>query len=119
MLRDAGKKVLFCSDGDYTEFLDDIAEAGADGFLFEPMTSLDAAVERFGRTHVIVSSKVDARTLTFGSRDQIRAEVDATLALARGCPGFFFAVGNHIPHNVPLEKALFYLDYLRENWHTG
>ncbi|MEN6645456.1 MAG: uroporphyrinogen decarboxylase family protein, partial [Armatimonadia bacterium] len=36
-LHAAGKKVLFISDGNYMEFAEDIAEAGADGFFFEPM----------------------------------------------------------------------------------
>jgi uroporphyrinogen-III decarboxylase len=26
--------------------------------------------------------------------------------LGRDCPGYFFAVGNHIPPNVPLENAM-------------
>ena len=115
VLRDAGKIVLFCSDGDFGAFVDDIAQAGAHGFIFEPMTDLDPIVTKYGGTHVIVGSKVDCRTLTFGGHDEIRAEVDATLELARECPGFIFAVGNHIPSNVPVENAVFYLDYLREH----
>jgi uroporphyrinogen-III decarboxylase len=59
---------------------------------------------------------VDCRTLTFGTREAIRAEIDATLALAKGCPGFVFAVGNHIPSNVPVENARFYFEYLRAGW---
>ncbi len=69
-LHEAGKTVLFCSDGDFTEFIDDIADAGADGFIFEPMTSLDYAVEKYGKTKVIVSSKVDCRTMTFGRKER-------------------------------------------------
>lgn len=116
VLKEQGIKVLFCSDANWTEFIDDIAEAGADGFIFEPMTSLEAIVERYGRSHVIVSSTVDCRTLTLGTKDRIRAEVDASLELAHRCPGFIFAVGNHIPSNVPVENALFYFDHLRKNW---
>ncbi|MBI5094210.1 MAG: hypothetical protein HZB26_17445 [Candidatus Hydrogenedentes bacterium] len=115
-LKAAGKKVLFCSDANWTMFLDDIAEAGADGFIFEPMVSLDAVVERFGKTHCIVGSKVDCRTLTYGSREEIQAQIDATLELAFDCPGFMCAVGNHIPSNVPVDNALFYLEYLRRRW---
>lgn len=115
-LRNAGKKVLFCSDGNWIEFLDDIALAGADGFIFEPMMPLEPVVDRYGKTHVIVSSKVDCRTLTFSSKADIAAEVDASLALARRCRGFMFAVGNHIPSNVPVENALFYFHYLRSRW---
>jgi len=116
VLHEAGKIVLFCSDANWTIFIDDVADAGADGFIFEPMTDLDYTVERYGQTHVIVSSKVDCRTLTFGTKDDIRAEVDATLPLAQSSPGFVFAVGNHIPSNVPVENALYYFDYLRKHW---
>jgi len=115
-LRDAGKKLLFCSDGNWSAFVGDIAEAGADGFIFEPMTALEPIVEEFGQTHCIVGSKVDCRTLTFGTQDEIRAEIDATLELAFQCPGFMFAVGNHIPSNVPVENGLFYFDYLSRHW---
>ena len=116
VLKSAGKKVLFCSDGDWSMFVGDIAEAGADGFIFEPMMALDPIVERFGRTHVIMGSKVDCRTLTFGSLHDIQREIDETLALAMDCPGFMFAVGNHIPSNVPVEAAMFYMEHLRRNW---
>ena len=116
ILKKAGKKVLFCSDGLLIEFIDDLADAGADGFIFEPMNPLEPIVEKYGRTHVIVGSKVDCRTLTFGTQKQIQAEIDATLPLARKCPGFMFAVGNHIPSNVPIENGLFYFDYLSKHW---
>jgi uroporphyrinogen-III decarboxylase len=116
LLKAAGKTVLFCSDANWTEFLDDIAAAGADGFIFEPMVSLDAVVERYGKTHCIVGSKVDCRTMTYGSKDEIKAEIDATLKLALDCPGFMCAIGNHLPSNVPVENALFYMDYLRKRW---
>ena len=117
VLKKASKKVLYCSDGTWTEFVDDIAEAGTDGFIFEPTTSLDVVAEKYGDTHVIVGSKVDCRTLTFGSKEDIQAEIDATLEIACRCPGFIFAVGNHIPSNVPLGNCHFYFDYLRANWH--
>jgi uroporphyrinogen decarboxylase len=112
----AGKKVLFCSDGNFTQFIDDIIDAGADGLIFEPLTSLDAVVSKWGKTHVIVGSKLDCRTLTFGTREQIAKEIDETLKLAFDCPGFMFAVGNHIPSNVPVENALFMYDYLSQRW---
>ena len=116
VLHQAGKTILYCSDGTWTEFVDDIADAGADGFIFEPTTSLDYIVERYGKTHVIVGSKVDCRTLTFGTYGAIQAEIDDTLALAKDCPGFVFAVGNHISSNVPIDNALFYFDYLSQRW---
>ncbi len=116
ILHDAGKTVLFCSDGDMTEFIDDIADAGADGFIYEPMTDFDYMVEKYGDSKVIVGSKVDCRTLTFGTQEDIQREIEATLDVAFDCPGFVFAVGNHLPSNIPVENGLFYMEYLRERW---
>lgn len=116
VLHEAGKIVLFCSDGNFTLFVDDIIAAGADGLIFEPITDLDYVVEKYGKTHVIMGSKVDCRTLTFGTREQIAHEVDETMRIAKACPGFVFAVGNHIPSNVPVDNGLFYFEYLRKNW---
>jgi len=105
LLRDAGKTVLFCSDGNFTEFLDDLAEAGAQGFIFEPLTDLETVARNYGRTHVIIGN-ADCRPMTFGGTEDVRREVERCMALGKACPGYFFAVGNHIPFNVPDENAL-------------
>jgi hypothetical protein len=39
-----------------------------------------------------------------------------TLRVARSCAGFVFAIGNHLPSNVPVENARFYFDYLNTHW---
>jgi hypothetical protein len=106
-LLDSGKKVMFCSDGNFDEFVDDIANAGVHGFVFEPLTDLAYIVEKYGQTHVIVGN-VDTRVLLTGSKEQIRAEVERCMSLGRDCPGYFLAVGNHIPPNTPVESALYY-----------
>jgi hypothetical protein len=116
ILHAAGKKVAFTSDGDYGMFVDDIVAAGADCLCFEPMTRLEPVAAAYGQTHCLISSKVDARTLTFGSAAEIAAEIDATIELAQDCPGFIFAVGNHIPSNVPVDSALAYMAHLRSRW---
>ncbi len=116
VLHEAGKLVLFCSDGNFSLFIDDIAEAGADGFIFEPLTDLDLVIQKYGKTKVIIGSNVDCRTLTFGTTRDIKKEIDLTIPLAKECPGFIFAIGNHIPANIPVENALFYMDYLRSQW---
>jgi len=112
-LKEKGIKVLFCSDGDFTEFVDDLAEAGADGFIFEPLTSLDYIVERYGKTHIIVGN-ADCRILTFGTKEDVEKEVKRCIEKAKHCPGFIMAVGNHIPSNVPIENALYYFELVRE-----
>ena len=118
-LRKAGKKVLFCSDGLFTMFMDDIAACGADGFIFEPVNDLAWIVQRFGRTHCLVGSKVDCRTMAFQPWEAVQAEMDASLKLAKDCLGFMWAVGNHIPANVSDEMCDRYMNYLRAHWQTS
>jgi len=112
-LAESGKRILFTSDGDYTEFVDDLAAAGVHGFVLEPMTDLATIVERYGQTHVIVGN-ADTRILLGGTRAAIRAEVERCMTLGRACPGFFMAVGNHIPPNTPVDAALYYNDVYEE-----
>jgi len=106
-LLDSGKKIMFTSDGNYNEFVDDIAACGVHGFVFEPMTDLAAIVEKYGQTHVIIGN-ADTRILLDGTKAQIRAEVERCMSLGRDCPGYFMAVGNHIPANTPVENAIYY-----------
>ncbi len=111
-LKEAGKIVLWCSDGNFDVFVDDIAEAGADGFFVEPLTDMARIIEKYGRTKVIIGN-VDTRVLTFGGKEDVRREVERCAALGRDCPGYFIAVGNHIPPNVPIDNALYYFDLIR------
>lgn len=112
-LKEKGIKVTFCSDGNYTQFVDDIAFAGADGFIFEPLTSLELIVEKYGRSHIIIGN-ADCRILTFGNKDDIEKEVKRCMETAKHCPGFIMAVGNHIPSNVPIDNALYYFDLVNK-----
>jgi hypothetical protein len=106
-LLESGKRVLFCSDGNFDAFVDDIAGVGVHGFVFEPLTALEPVVERYGQSHVIVGN-ADTRVLLSGSLERIYAEVERCMNLGRNCPGFFMAVGNHIPPNTPVDAALYY-----------
>ena len=112
-LRDSGKRIAYTSDGDYTAFIDDIAAAGVHGFVMEPTTRMEHVAERYGRTHFFIGN-VDTRVLLSGTRGQIRAEVERCMAIGKGCPGFFLAVGNHIPSNTPVDNALYYNEVYKE-----
>lgn len=112
-LREAGIKVLFCSDGNFDQFVDDLVEAGAEGFIFEPLTDLEYIVEQYGQTHVIIGN-IDSRILQYGRSEEIRAEVKRCADLGRDCPGYFFAVGNHIPYTVPIPSIECYLEAIGE-----
>jgi len=112
-LIDAGKKIIFISDGNYTEFVDDIAACGVHGFFFEPLTDLNYIAERYGRTHVMIGN-VDTRVLLSGTKQQIRAEVERCIAIGRNCPGYFIGVTNMIPSNTPVDSAMYYNEVYEE-----
>ncbi len=112
-LRDSGKKIIFTSDGNYTEFIDDIAETGVHGFVLEPLTDMEYMVQKYGKNHVIIGN-AETRVLLRGSKAEIRAEVERCLNLGRACPGYFLAVGNHIPPNTPVESCLYYQQVYEE-----
>ncbi|MBI2441105.1 MAG: hypothetical protein HYV35_07020 [Lentisphaerae bacterium] len=108
-LKEAGKRVLFCSDGTFDMFLADLAAAGADGFCFEPTNDLERMVRDYGQTHVLMGG-ADCRTLAFGKISAIEKELQWVFKMARECPGFVFATGNHFPANIPLANALYYFE---------
>lgn len=97
----AGKKLLFCSDGNFTEFAEDIVEAGADGLIFEPCNDFSFMVERFGGSHCLCGSCVDCRDLTFGNWNKVAQDIARTFELLKRCRGAIVVVGNHLPANIP------------------
>ena len=110
---EAGKKIIFTSDGDYTMFVSDIVDCGAHCLVMEPLTDMAAFAERYGQTHSFIGN-ADTRILLSGSRAEIRAEVERCINIGKNCPGFILAVGNHIPPNTPVESALYYNEVFEE-----
>jgi uroporphyrinogen-III decarboxylase len=106
-LIESGKKIMYTSDGTYTEFVDDIAACGVHGFVMEPTTDMAAMAEKYGKTHVMVGN-ADTRILLSGTKADIEAEVKRCMDIGKRCPGFFMAVGNHIPSNTPIDSCLWY-----------
>ena len=117
-LKDAGKKIMFTSDGTYDLFVDDIASCGVNGFVMEPTTDMAAIAKKYGKTHAFIGN-ADCRILTYGTKEEIYQEVKRCVDIGRDCPGFFMAVGNHIPSNVPVENAIYYnqvFEEMRSRW---
>lgn len=108
-LLEKGIKVIYCADGTWNEFIDDIAEAGADGFIFEPTTSLEYIAEKYGRTKIIMGN-ADCRILQFGTKEDIEREVKRCTDIGKKCPGYFMLVSNHIANGIPLENIDFYFE---------
>ena len=112
-LIDSGKKVTYTADGTYTAFIDDLVACGFHGLVMEPTTDMALIAERYGKTHYFIGN-ADTRILLSGTRVQIRAEVERCMAIGKQCPGFFLAVGNHIPANTPVDNALYYNEVYEE-----
>ncbi len=105
-LREAGKIVLFTSDGTFTKFVNDLAPI-FNGFVMEPTTDMGYIAERYGKTHSFVGN-ADTRVLLYGTKDDIYAEVKRCMDIGKKYNGFFMAVGNHIPANTPVDACLWY-----------
>jgi hypothetical protein len=112
-LREAGKKIVFTSDGKYTEFIDDVVACGVHGLVLEPLTDMAYVAEKYGKTHAFFGN-ADTRILLKNDKPAIRAEVERCMAIGKNCPGYFMNVGNHIPPNTPVEAALYYNDVYME-----
>lgn len=106
-LVEAKKKIMFTSDGNFNEFIDDVADCGVNGFILEPITDMKYIADKYGKTHVIIGN-ADTRTMMFGSREDIYGEVKRCMDIGRDCPGFFMAIGNHISSNTPIDNLLYY-----------
>lgn len=106
-LKEAGKKILYCSDGNFSMFIDDIAACGFDGFIMEPTTDMAYIAEKYGKTHSFIGN-ADTSILLMGTKEDIKNEVKRCMDIGKKCPGFIMAVGNHIPSNTPVENALWY-----------
>jgi hypothetical protein len=106
-LKSKGIKVLFCSDGNITRIVDDIVEAGADGFIMEPSCDLGNIAEKYGDNKILMGN-VDLKSLTFGDEKAIQEEVLRCLNTAGYFPGYFINVTGSIPDNVPLRNLEYY-----------
>ncbi|MCW4027623.1 MAG: uroporphyrinogen decarboxylase family protein [Candidatus Bathyarchaeota archaeon] len=112
-LKSKGIRVLFCSDGNMTTIADDIADAGADGFIMEPSCDLQLITERYGDDKVLVGN-VDLRVLTLGDEEAVSKEVVRCLETSGHCPGYFINVTGSIPDNVPLRNLECYFETFRK-----
>ncbi len=103
----AGKKLLFTSDGKYDIFFDDIVDAGANMLVMEPGNDMKGFADKYGKTHGFVGN-ADTRILLNATKEDIYKEVKRCMDIGKNYPGFIMAVGNHIPPNTPVDKALYY-----------
>jgi hypothetical protein len=112
-LLEAGKKIIFTSDGKYDMFFDDLVECGAHMLVMEPGNDMEGFAKKYGKTHGFVGN-ADTRILLSGTKEDIYREVKRCIDTGKEYPGFIMAVGNHIPSNTPVDNALYYNDAYME-----
>jgi len=107
-----GKKVLFCSDGNFQALIPDLAKAGADGFIVEPLVDLEWLASEYGRTHVIIGG-VDTKVLQSTTPEGVWAEVERVFRILGTCPGFFVNASGQLTHLISVENMQAYLEATR------
>lgn len=115
-LAEAGMKVVFHSDGDVTEILDDMLDAGIHGLNpIEPQAGMDIGrlKRRYGKRLILVGNVDCSQVLPLGS---VRDVVEATKACLREAGhggGLFIGSSSEIVPSTPLENVLAFFDACR------
>ena len=112
ILKDAGKQVIFMSDGCMDAFADDVMACGALGIISEPYTDYKTIAHR--HKDCFLAGEGDNRILMRSDPDEIKAMVASMVETGRMSGGYMMCIGNHIPWNVPPEAIKRYLDLSRE-----
>lgn len=115
IVRAAGKRVIFMSDGCMDAYADDVLACGASGIVTEPYTDFKAIARR--HENVVLAGEGDVRTLMRGDAREVRSMVSEMVETARMTGGYFMCIGNHIPWNTPPEMVKVYLDTCLELAH--
>ena len=115
IVRDAGKEVIFMSDGNMNEYAADVMACGARGIISEPYTDYKTIARRYDNP--FIAGEGDNRVLTRNDPDEIRRMVESMVETGKMSGGYMMCVGNHIPWNVHPEGIKRYLDLSAELAH--
>jgi hypothetical protein len=111
-LLDKGVPIIFTSDGDCPEFVDDVFAAGAEGLNFEYLVDLGSLVERY--PDKILIGNLNSSTLARGPREAITREVRACMEVGARARRFVVNVGGGLTHDIPVEHLEHYLSLRKE-----
>lgn len=112
-IKRVGKKIIFVSDGNYTELIDDLISLGVDGLMVDHFVDIEAVLRLYGGKVLIVGN-ADIAKLTFGTPEDVRREVARCMEYGRRYPGYVIKVTGDLPHNIPLENIEAYFSACRE-----
>ena len=115
-LRAAGIKVIFHSDGNVTDLVDDMLEAGIDGLNpIEPMAGMDIAYlkQRYYGRLILVGNVDCSQVLPLGTVEVVVAATRQVLRAAGSGGGLFIGSSSEITPSTPLENVLAFYDAVR------
>ena len=112
IVRDAGKVVIFMSDGRIDAYVDEIISCGAQGIITEPYTNFRTIASKY--PNIFLAGEGDCRVLLRNNPVEIEAMVRRMVETAKIAGGYAFCIGNHIPWNTPPQAVKLYLDLCAE-----
>ena len=115
IVKDAGKEVIFISDGCVDAFVEDIFACGARGILGEPYNDYKAIARK--HENCFLAGEGDTRILARNNPAEIEAMLRSMVETAHMTGGYFFRIGNEITWTTPPEAVKLYLDLCREWGH--
>ena len=116
-LLSAGVKVIFHSDGDVTEILDDMIEVGIAGLNpIEPLAGMDIGrlKRRYGRRLILVGNVDCSQTLPLGTVEEVREAVRECGRAASAGGGHFIGSSSEITPSTPLENVFAFYEACHE-----
>jgi hypothetical protein len=111
-VHEAGKKVLYISDGNYLPVLDDIRKTGPDGLYIES-TSMDPGefMDKAGPEYFFLL-KTNARHTDIGTPEDVRQELLRLRDLHARFPGIYMYQGGNLKPECHAAFAAYYREYL-------
>ncbi|MBC7327163.1 hypothetical protein H5T87_03490 [bacterium] len=116
-LKEAGIKVIFHSDGNLLEIVDDLISAGVDGLNpLEQLAGMDLELlkKKWGDKLILVGGIDCSQLLPLGTPEEIREKVKWALKVAGPGGGFFIGSSSEIVPSTPLENVLTFYQAIHE-----
>lgn len=108
ILKNAGKQVVFMTDGCADVFVDDIMKLGVRGIISEPYTNYKSIAKKY--RDCFIAGEGDVRVLMRNDAGEIKKMVASMVETGKMSNGYMMCIGNHIPFNVPPEAVKLYFD---------
>jgi uroporphyrinogen decarboxylase len=114
--KDKGLGYIFHSDGDNTEIMDDLVEAGYHGFnpVQPNCMDIEEVKKKWGKKLCLIGNINLDSTLTLGTPEDVRAEVYERIRTIGPGGGYMVCSSNSIPDYVPLENMKAMLSAAKE-----